>query len=63
MFSRFARFAQPALVNGAAGIVTVLDGEPVSVMGFTITGGLIVEIDVLADPERLRRLDLAVLDR
>jgi RNA polymerase sigma-70 factor, ECF subfamily len=30
-------------------------------MGFTITGGRIVEIDVLADPARLRRLDLAVL--
>jgi len=36
-------------------------GRPVAVMGFTITGGKIVEIDVLADPERLRRLDLAVL--
>jgi len=31
-------------------------------MGFTVSGGKIVEIDVLADPERLRRLDLAFLD-
>ena len=36
--------------------------QPFSVMGFTITGGKIVEIDILADPERLRQLDLAVLD-
>jgi hypothetical protein len=31
-------------------------------MGFTVTGGKIVAIDVLADPERLRQLDLSVLD-
>ena len=37
-------------------------GEPFSVMGFTVAGGKIVEIDALADPERLRELDLAVLD-
>jgi RNA polymerase sigma factor (sigma-70 family) len=60
-FARLARFAQPALVNGAAGVVVAPGGRPVAVMGFTITGGKIVEIDVLADPERLRRLDLAVL--
>jgi RNA polymerase sigma-70 factor (ECF subfamily) len=60
-FSRLARFAQPALVNGAAGVVVAPGGRLVAVMGFTITGGRIVEIDVLADPARLRRLDLAVL--
>jgi hypothetical protein len=32
-------------------------------MGFTVRAGRIVEIDVLADPERLSRLDLTVLDR
>jgi hypothetical protein len=36
--------------------------RPVSVMGFTVRRGRIVEIDILADPDRLRRLDLAVLD-
>jgi RNA polymerase sigma-70 factor (ECF subfamily) len=62
-FSRFAPFAQPALVNGAAGVVTAPGGEPLAVMGFTVTHGKIVEIDILADPERLRRLDLlAVLN-
>ncbi|MBA2636729.1 MAG: sigma-70 family RNA polymerase sigma factor [Solirubrobacterales bacterium] len=61
-FSRFAPFAQPALVNGAAGVVTAPGGEPLAVMGFTVARGKIVEIDILADPERLRRLDLAVLE-
>src|SRR5919112_4858393 len=62
-FSRFARFARAALVNGAAGVVSWSpDGRPFSVMGFTVRRGKIVEIDVLADPARLSRLDLAALD-
>jgi RNA polymerase sigma-70 factor (ECF subfamily) len=53
-----------ALVNGAVGIVTRdEDGEPFSVMGFTVRDGRIIEIDVLADPERLRQIDLTVLDQ
>jgi RNA polymerase sigma factor (sigma-70 family) len=65
---RAITFAQPsavlraALVNGAAGVVVTLGQQPMSVMGFTVTDGKIVEIDVIADPDRLRRLDLAVLD-
>jgi hypothetical protein len=58
-FSRLSPFVRPALVNGAAGVVVVPDGEPFSVMGFTVRGGKVVEIDALTDPERLRRLDLA----
>jgi RNA polymerase sigma-70 factor (ECF subfamily) len=54
--------AKRALVNGAAGIVTIRRGQPFSVAGVTVRGGKIVEIDILADPERLRRLDLTVLD-
>jgi hypothetical protein len=61
-FSGRARAAQPALVNGAAGAVWAPGGRPRVVFGFTITRGKIVAIDVLADPERLRQLDLAVLD-
>ena len=58
-FSRIAGSAQPILVNGAAGIVSWLpDGQPFSIMGFTVKNGKIVEIDVLADPERIRQLDL-----
>jgi len=50
---------RPALVNGTAGIVSWRpDGQPFSIMGFMVARGKIVEIDVLADPERLRRLNL-----
>ena len=62
-FARLDRVAQPALVNGAAGLVTAPSGKPRSVIGFTISHGKIAEIDILADPERLRRLDLAALDK
>jgi RNA polymerase sigma-70 factor (ECF subfamily) len=59
-FARYAHESQPALVNGAAGVVAwAADGQPMSVMGFTVVGGRILEIDALADPARLRRLDLA----
>jgi RNA polymerase sigma factor (sigma-70 family) len=57
-----AGLLRPVLVNGAAGVVVTVGGRPLSVMGFTVTNGKIVAIDVLADPERLRELDLAVLD-
>ena len=61
-FSGRARAAQLALVNGAVGVVVAPGGQPRVVFGFTITRGKIVEIDVIADPERLRQLDLAVLN-
>ncbi len=59
-FSRLARFARPALVNGAAGLVTVPGGQPFAVMGFTVREDR--RNNILADPTRLRQLDLAVLD-
>jgi len=57
VFSRFAALSRPALVNGSPGFV-VLDeaGQLFSVLGFTVAGGRIVEIDILADPARLSRL-------
>jgi RNA polymerase sigma-70 factor (ECF subfamily) len=58
---RLAESVQPALVNGAAGAVAVVAGRPFSVMSFTVTGSRIVAMDVLYDPERLRRLDLSAL--
>jgi RNA polymerase sigma-70 factor (ECF subfamily) len=61
-FGRLSPFARPALINGAAGVVVAAQGRPLSVMGFTVTGGKIVAIDVIAAPDRLRKLDLAVLD-
>ena len=54
--------ARPALVNGAAGVVVARRGRPLAVAGFTVAHGQIVEIDLLADPARLRELDLTVLD-
>jgi RNA polymerase sigma factor (sigma-70 family) len=51
-----------ALINGAAGIVSTRDGEPFSLGAITVREGKIVEIDILADPERVRRLDLSVLE-
>ncbi len=51
-----------ALVNGAPGVVSVRDGRPFSVGAFTVRNGRIVEIDFLADPERIRKLALNVLD-
>lgn len=44
---------RPALVNGAAGAVTMLDGKPFAILSFTIVKGKIVEINVIADPQRL----------
>jgi RNA polymerase sigma factor (sigma-70 family) len=60
-FSGRARFARPALVNGAPGAVWAPGGRPRVVFAFTIEDGKVVGIELLADPERLRRLDLAIL--
>jgi RNA polymerase sigma-70 factor (ECF subfamily) len=59
-FSGRARAARPALVNGAAGAVWASRGRPRVVFAFTIKGGKIAAIDLLADPEHIRQLDLAV---
>ncbi|HWO00611.1 MAG TPA: sigma-70 family RNA polymerase sigma factor [Blastocatellia bacterium] len=63
-FSRVAQlqFAQLALVDGAVGLVLAPGGRLFKALSFTITGGKIVQVNVVADPERLRQLDLAVLD-
>ncbi|HEX6678034.1 MAG TPA: sigma-70 family RNA polymerase sigma factor [Actinomycetes bacterium] len=61
-FSRLARYAHPALVNGAAGVVLATRGRPISVVAFTVTHGKITEIDIFANPTRLRHFNLTVLD-
>ncbi|MGW5149751.1 sigma-70 family RNA polymerase sigma factor [Rhodococcus koreensis] len=58
-FSRFAPFGRLALVNGTPGVVTAPDGKTFSVMAFTVSGGKIVRIDILADPVRLHRLGIS----
>jgi RNA polymerase sigma-70 factor (ECF subfamily) len=60
-FLRLARFAQPTLVNGAVGVVVAPFGRLRYVAQFTITGGKITQIHVMADPAVLRQLHLAVL--
>jgi RNA polymerase sigma factor (sigma-70 family) len=61
-YSRLGLDLRPALVNGAAGGVALRDGQPFSVGAVTVRGGRIVELDFLVDPERLRELDLTMLD-
>jgi RNA polymerase sigma factor (sigma-70 family) len=53
----------PALVNGAAGVVVTVRGRPFAVLGFTVTDGRIVEIDAIADPDRVRRIAASALGR
>ena len=60
-FRRLARFARLVLVNGLPGIATIVDGVPVAVMSFAVQDGKIIEMDILADTDRLSRLDLAFL--
>jgi RNA polymerase sigma-70 factor, ECF subfamily len=53
---------RPALINGVAGAVGFLQGQPFSIGAVTVRNGRIVELDFLADPERLRQLDLTIFD-
>lgn len=47
------------LVNGLPGYVAWReDGAPLSVMAFTITGGRITDIAIVADPAKLAAIDL-----
>jgi RNA polymerase sigma-70 factor (ECF subfamily) len=56
-----ARDAQPALVNGAVGLMWAPGGKPRVVFGFTIARGEVIEIEMVADRERIRQLDLVAL--
>src|SRR5919112_3190942 len=51
---------RPAVVNGAAGVVVVLRGRPFAILGFTVQGGKIVEIDAILGAERVRRVAAAL---
>jgi RNA polymerase sigma factor (sigma-70 family) len=61
VFAELGVLTHPALVNGVAGAVTTRDGVAFSVGAFTVRGGRIVALDILADPDRLRELDLTIL--
>jgi RNA polymerase sigma factor (sigma-70 family) len=63
-FSKLRLSNQVVLVNGNIGLVSRLpDGRVLSVIGFAIAGGKVVEMDILADPDRLSRLDLSAIER
>jgi RNA polymerase sigma factor (sigma-70 family) len=60
MFSRLGASARLAMVNGAIGALSFLDGKLVGVVGFTVANSKVVEMNILADPERLRALGIAM---
>jgi len=62
-FSKLGLSSQVVLVNGNIGVVSRLpDGRVLSVIGFTIASGKVLEMDILADPDRLTRLDLSAIE-
>jgi RNA polymerase sigma-70 factor, ECF subfamily len=61
-FSQLGLVVRPALINGAAGWVSLLDGELYAIAALTVQGGRITTMDILLDPARLARLDLTVFD-
>jgi RNA polymerase sigma-70 factor (ECF subfamily) len=61
MWARVDLTRQRALVNGAAGMVMYLGGRPFAICAVTVKNGKLAELDFLADPERIARLDLTVL--
>jgi RNA polymerase sigma factor (sigma-70 family) len=61
-YSGLGLIMRPVLVNGVPGGVILRDGEPFSVVAFTVRDGKIVRLDFMADPARLRELDLTALD-
>jgi len=62
-FTRIAQVTLPALINGAAGLVTAANGRPITLVGFTITGVKIAAIDLIDDPRRIAEADLVILGR
>jgi RNA polymerase sigma-70 factor (ECF subfamily) len=60
-FVSLQRFAHPVLVNGGPGFLVARNGEAIALLAATIENDKITEMDILADPVRLRQLDLAAL--
>jgi RNA polymerase sigma-70 factor (ECF subfamily) len=61
-YARLQLLNRPVLVNGMPGMMSYRDGRPFSVGAITVRGGKIVEMDILADPERLSELDLTAIE-
>ena len=60
-FSQMAKFAQAALVDSSVGVIFAREGKLSRVLRFTFADGKIVQADIMADPAKLRELELAVL--
>jgi RNA polymerase sigma-70 factor (ECF subfamily) len=56
LYNSLAKLAQPVLVNGLPGVIVVRDGKPLSLLSVHVRDGRIVELDIIADPDRLERL-------
>jgi RNA polymerase sigma-70 factor (ECF subfamily) len=61
-FPRFARFVQPALVNGSVGLVMAPGGKLSRAVSFTVANGKITQVEIITDRDRLKQLDLSLLD-
>ncbi len=59
MYSQLAPLARPVLVNGAPGVIAIVDGVPFSIIDFTVRDGKVIEMNILADPDRLSQIDLS----
>jgi RNA polymerase sigma-70 factor (ECF subfamily) len=55
------REARAATVNGAAGAVIFVGGRATAIMGFVVRDGHVAAIDVLADPQRIAKIDLSAV--
>jgi RNA polymerase sigma factor (sigma-70 family) len=62
-FTRITQVTLPALIDGAAGVVTAADGRPITLVRFTIADAKIVAIDLIDDPRRIAAANLAILGR
>jgi RNA polymerase sigma-70 factor (ECF subfamily) len=60
-FGRMAQSVQPALINGAVGLVFAPGGRLTRALNFTIADGKIVQVEVIGDPARLSKLELTVI--
>ena len=61
-FSRMARFVQPALLNGAVGLIFAPRGRLLRALDFRIENGKIVEVDVIGETDRLNQLELGIIE-
>jgi hypothetical protein len=61
-FSPYARFVQPAFVNGIVGLVFAPGGKLSRALSFSVANGKITQVEIITDRDRLQQLDLSVLD-